>query len=216
MFGYCRPAPQLDSVRQADYSSGRGRFYLFWNALKSSGRPMLVALLAGDAAMETEHERPTPRRPSTQSQTPSSTSTPTYTNGINGTHPHIAHSTAHQEPQQSSPRPSSPQEGTLISQVLSTLAIMFHLTENPRPEEAIITRWRSDPFARGSYSYLGPDAQPGDYEAMARPVGNLHFAGEATCGTHPATVHGAFLSGLRAAGEVVEAMIGGIPVENVK
>lgn len=45
---------------------------------------------------------------------------------------------------------------------------------------------------------------------MAQSVGNLHFAGEATCGTHPATVHGAFLSGLRVAAEVMEAMAGPI------
>jgi len=46
---------------------------------------------------------------------------------------------------------------------------------------------------------------------MAMPVGNLHFAGEATCGTHPATVHGAYLSGLRAASDVIETMVG--PIE---
>lgn len=47
---------------------------------------------------------------------------------------------------------------------------------------------------------------------MARPHGPLHFAGEATCGTHPATVHGAYLSGLRVAAEVAESMIGPIKV----
>jgi len=47
---------------------------------------------------------------------------------------------------------------------------------------------------------------------MARPHGPLHFAGEATCGTHPATVHGAYLSGLRAAAEVAEAIIGPIKI----
>lgn len=47
---------------------------------------------------------------------------------------------------------------------------------------------------------------------MARSHGPLHFAGEATCGTHPATVHGAYLSGLRAAAEVAESLIGPIKV----
>lgn len=101
----------------------------------------------------------------------------------------------------------------LINDVTHSLAKMFSLPSRPLPTEALVTRWQKDPFARGSYSYLGPWAQPGDYEAMALPVGNLFFAGEATCGTHPATVHGAFLSGLRAASEVVEAMTGPVPTE---
>jgi hypothetical protein len=47
---------------------------------------------------------------------------------------------------------------------------------------------------------------------MANPIGNLFFAGEHTCGTHPATVHGAYISGLRAASEVLEAIIGPIDI----
>jgi monoamine oxidase len=40
--------------------------------------------------------------------------------------------------------------------------------------------------------------------ALARSVGRIHFAGEATEYTgHCATVHGALLSGLRAARELV-------------
>ncbi|CAG1997041.1 unnamed protein product [Fusarium graminearum] len=81
----------------------------------------------------------------------------------------------------------------------------------PYPVEAMVTRWGSDRFARGSYSSAAPGMQPEDYDVMARPVGNLFFAGEHTIGTHPATVHGAYLSGLRAASEVLEALIG--PVE---
>ena len=46
---------------------------------------------------------------------------------------------------------------------------------------------------------------------MAKSIGNLHFAGEATCGTHPATVHGAYLSGIRAASEIAESVAG--PIE---
>jgi lysine-specific histone demethylase 1 len=80
----------------------------------------------------------------------------------------------------------------------------------PFPVEAIVTRWGSDPFARGSYSSCGPGMQPDDYDVLARPAGNLYFAGEHTIGTHPATVHGAYLSGLRVAGEVLDALVGPI------
>ncbi|RKF82581.1 Lysine-specific histone demethylase 1A [Golovinomyces cichoracearum] len=82
----------------------------------------------------------------------------------------------------------------------------------PNPIETIITRWGQDEYSRGSYSYTGPNFKPDDYEAMAQPIGNLFFAGEHTCGTHPATVHGAYISGLRAASEVLDFMIGPIKI----
>ena len=67
-----------------------------------------------------------------------------------------------------------------------------------------ITRWRADPWALGSYSYLAPGASSSTRRTLARPVGDrLFFAGEATDGDHPATVHGALASGRRAAAEVV-------------
>ena len=82
----------------------------------------------------------------------------------------------------------------------------------PDPVEAIVTRWASDKFARGSYSSSGPDMKADDYDILARPLGNVFFAGEHTIGSHPATVHGAYLSGLRAASEVIDAILGPIEV----
>lgn len=99
---------------------------------------------------------------------------------------------------------------TLLVEINERLRKVF--TEDiPAPLEVIVTRWKRDPFTRGTYSYVGPRTRPGDYDYLAQSVGNnLHFAGEATCGSHPATVHGAFLSGLRVASEVMEAMAGPI------
>jgi monoamine oxidase len=72
----------------------------------------------------------------------------------------------------------------------------------PQPRGWLVTRWGRDPFARGSYSSLMPGASPDDYDTLAAPVGKtLFFAGEHTHREHPSTVHGAYLSGLRAAGE---------------
>ena len=82
----------------------------------------------------------------------------------------------------------------------------------PYPVEAVVTRWGSDPFARGSYSSAAPEMHADDYDTMAKSIGNLVFAGEHTIGTHPATVHGAYLSGLRAASDVLESIIGPIEV----
>ncbi|KAL3588743.1 hypothetical protein FPOAC2_10902 [Fusarium poae] len=99
---------------------------------------------------------------------------------------------------------------SLVAEATEVLRRVFG-KDVPYPVEAMVTRWGSDRFARGSYSSAAPGMQPEDYDVMARPVGNLFFAGEHTIGTHPATVHGAYLSGLRAASEVLETLIG--PVE---
>ncbi|KAF2756607.1 hypothetical protein EJ05DRAFT_441473 [Pseudovirgaria hyperparasitica] len=101
---------------------------------------------------------------------------------------------------------------SLVEGVLAKLRSMFDQRKVPKPRETIVSRWKSDPFVRGSYSYIGPQSVQGDYDAMAKSIGPLHFAGEATCGTHPATVHGAYLSGLRAASDVIDALLGPINV----
>lgn len=160
MFGLLREPTKPDSHVQEDYASNRGRFYLFWNCLKTTGLPVLIALMAGEAA---HHAETTP-------------------------------------------------DEDIIAEVTNQLRNVFKDAIVPDPIETIVTRWASDPFTRGSYSYVAAGALPQDYDLMAQRVGNLYFAGEATCGTHPATVHGAYLSGLRAASEVIESIVGPIEV----
>ncbi|KAK2072829.1 hypothetical protein P8C59_007160 [Phyllachora maydis] len=142
-----------------DYTRNRGRFFQWFNLTEPSGLPVLLALMAGDAGLDTEQ-------------------------------------TCNDD---------------LVAEATDVLRSVFG-QDVPNPVESIITRWSSDKFARGSYSSAGPDMKATDYEAMAAPVGNLYFAGEHTTGTHPATVHGAYLSGLRAASEVAEAILGPIEI----
>lgn len=58
------------------------------------------------------------------------------------------------------------------------------LTSAPsKPESYHVTRWRSDPFCRGTYSYIPPDpSSPLDFVELSRPIWNerLGFAGEHT------------------------------------
>ncbi len=103
-------------------------------------------------------------------------------------------------------------DNELIVEAIQELRKIFGPEKVPVPAEVLISRWGRDRFSRGSYSYVGSQARPDDYDAMAKPIGNLHFAGEATCGTHPASVHGAYMSGLRAASEIIESMLGPIAV----
>lgn len=86
-----------------------------------------------------------------------------------------------------------------VGQVLATLRA-------PQPTGALVTRWAADPFARGSYSFLAVGSSPDDQRALAEPVGDqLGFAGEATHEEFSATVHGAYLSGLREAERILGA-----------
>ena len=73
----------------------------------------------------------------------------------------------------------------------------------PPPVAMRRSQWTNDPFARGCYAYIACGSHPRDIRTLAEPVGDrLFFAGEATSSDHWGTVHGAYLSGLRAAAEV--------------
>ncbi|RDX64573.1 Lysine-specific histone demethylase 1-like 2, partial [Mucuna pruriens] len=73
----------------------------------------------------------------------------------------------------------------------------------PDPIQSICTRWGSDPLSYGSYSHVSVHSSGHDYDILAENVGNrLFFAGEATSRQYPATMHGAFLSGLREASRI--------------
>jgi monoamine oxidase len=91
----------------------------------------------------------------------------------------------------------------IISDIMQELRMMYgqHI---PNPSSHFITRWYSDPYALGSYSYLAAKSPANYYEQLAAPIGNtLFFAGEASSETDPATVHGAYSTGIRAAKEVL-------------
>lgn len=88
------------------------------------------------------------------------------------------------------PRPTAPPDPGTSAPTGSGLQARGHLR----------TRWAADPFALGSYSFLPVGATPADRAALAAPIQDrLLLAGEATWVDAPATVHGALLSGRRAA-----------------
>jgi len=66
----------------------------------------------------------------------------------------------------------------------------------PEPSEFYVTRWASDPWSCGSYSYYAVGNEKNITAVLGEPVGRLLFAGEATS-QYPATVLGAHVSGLR-------------------
>ena len=75
-----------------------------------------------------------------------------------------------------------------------------------RPTNALITRWSSDPFARGSFSHLAAGSSASDRDDLRADVADrVYFAGEATSRSFPSTVHGALLEGADAARRVDRA-----------
>ncbi|XP_077254061.1 LSD1-like2 isoform X2 [Tasmannia lanceolata] len=135
----------------------RGEFFLFYSYHMVSGGPVLIALVAGEAALTFECIDPT----------------------------------------------------VLLHRVLSILRGIYSPRgiDVPNPIQTICTRWGSDPLCRGSYSHVGVGSSGRDYDILAENVGEgrLFFAGEATNRQYPATMHGAFLSGLREASCILRA-----------
>jgi hypothetical protein len=142
-------------------SERRGEYYLFWNMYKFTGKPMLMALVAGHASQL--HE--------------------------------------------------SRDDSVILRDVLELLTRNFGKDSPAKtqvinsPLSHVITHWGTDPWAYGSYSYIAVGATGADYDAVARPVWiggvpKLFWAGEATNRLHPATVAGAYQSGLREAEQI--------------
>ena len=89
-------------------------------------------------------------------------------------------------------------DAEVVGAALAALRDMYGSV--PPPKDVLVTRWRSDPWSYGSYSYVPAGSSFGHHAELSRPVENrVLFAGEATHPDYPATVHGAFLSGVRAA-----------------
>ena len=107
----------------------------------------------------------------------------------------------------------------LAHDVLSTLRHLYCNVDVPEPMKVKITRWGSDEFSRGCYTFLPPGTSDQDYHILQSPVNDkgeafmldksetmrLFFCGEHTTSLHPSMAHGAYLSGLRAAVDVLES-----------
>ncbi|KAI3441559.1 SWIRM domain-containing protein [Psidium guajava] len=140
----------------SEEGQNRGEFFLFYSYHTVSGGPVLIALVAGEAAQAFEYMDPC----------------------------------------------------TSLRRVLSILRGIYHPKgiDVPDPIQSICTRWGSDPLSCGSYSHIRVNSSGRDYDILGENVGNrLFFAGEATSRQYPASMHGAFLSGLKEASHISRA-----------
>jgi monoamine oxidase len=91
----------------------------------------------------------------------------------------------------------------IVASAMKTLRTIYgeHI---PEPTGFQITRWATDPFAFGSYSFNAVGSTPSMRSTLASPLSEkVFFAGEATHSEYFATAHGAYLSGLLAAEAIV-------------
>ena len=98
-------------------------------------------------------------------------------------------------------------DGFIRDKALESLSAIFAV---PRPTlEAgmqgwYVHDWQSDPYARGSYSYVAVDGENAQSELAASVGDTLFFAGEATnTEGHHGEVHGAIATGERAARQIL-------------
>jgi monoamine oxidase len=99
-------------------------------------------------------------------------------------------------------------EAAAIEHALGELASMLGGDVRRQFDRGAATAWASDPHARGAYSHCLP-GRFGARAVLTRPVGGrLVFAGEHTEQSAYGTLHGAHLSGLRAAAEARRLLAG--------
>ncbi|WP_353864336.1 flavin monoamine oxidase family protein [Svornostia abyssi] len=96
-------------------------------------------------------------------------------------------------------------DATAVAAVTRRLAAGFG-SAALRPDAVAVTRWRADPWARGSYSFLGPGSSEDDRRSLGAQVGRLILAGEHTSVDRPATMDGALVAGRRAGREMARTV----------
>lgn len=93
-------------------------------------------------------------------------------------------------------------DARIVESAMSTLRTIYG-SGVPNPVDHQITRWASDGYALGSYSFNKIGSDPDMRDDLATPIDRrVFFAGEATDSGSFATVHGAYRSGIRAAREI--------------
>jgi monoamine oxidase len=96
--------------------------------------------------------------------------------------------------------------GELENAAIDELVALFGSSFRDRILHLAASNWTRDQYARGSYSHALP-GHSGARAMLAAPVDDrLFFAGEATSTHFFSTAHGAYESGVRAAGEILRTV----------
>lgn len=95
-------------------------------------------------------------------------------------------------------------EDELLKQVLDDLSAIAGQSVSEQLVDHKLVRWDTNPFTLGAYTNHPVGTSSKDNRELARPTGQIFWAGEATDAEgNYATVHGAIASGQRAAREII-------------
>jgi len=97
-------------------------------------------------------------------------------------------------------------DDVIVAECINHLRQVFGKNKVPDPIKTIVTKWNTDPFARGSYSHYGVGSSKYDCNAMLEPLDetSLCFAGEYMNADNIGTIHGAYMTGIQQAKRIIE------------
>lgn len=94
----------------------------------------------------------------------------------------------------------------IIDKIMHHLRIMYG-NDIPMPTHFRRTKWHSDPYTRGTYSYVPQGVSSRRYKDFETAIDDkIFFAGEHTSRDYRGTIHGAFLSGKREAQKIIKLL----------
>lgn len=97
----------------------------------------------------------------------------------------------------------SQSDAEIVAEIMTHLKAIYG-SNIPAPSQFLRTKWDSNPYAYGSYSFASNGTRSTDYELFENSIDDkVFFAGEHTSKDYRSTVHGAYLSGIRAAKAIV-------------
>ena len=94
----------------------------------------------------------------------------------------------------------------IIKEIMSHLKSIYG-NDIPNPTNFLRTKWNSNPYAFGSYSFATNNTRSYNFKVFEQPIDNkIFFAGEHTSVKYRGTVHGAYLSGIREAKKIIQKL----------
>ncbi|CAF2913698.1 unnamed protein product [Rotaria sp. Silwood2] len=94
-----------------------------------------------------------------------------------------------------------------LTEIMEVLRSMYG-NNIPEPNNFYYYRWTLDPLYRGSYSNWPTGTSQCQHQNLGRPVGRLHFAGEAYSREYYGFVHGAYIEGLKTGQKLADYVLG--------
>lgn len=96
------------------------------------------------------------------------------------------------------------EDNQIVDEIMSHLKAIYG-NNIPAPKSFLRTKWASHPYTFGAYSFATNGTRTTDFNVLAENINRkLFFAGEHTSKDYRGTVHGAYLSGLSAAQQIID------------